>query len=74
MYLVIFCRVEELMLSLDESSETLHKNLKEKEKENKNLERRYDNMFVVLFKDRWREIVTSLSEICSERTREYQDL
>lgn len=40
MYLVVFCRVEELMLSLDESSETLHKNLKEKEKENKNLERR----------------------------------
>lgn len=36
----VFCRVEELMLSLDESSDTLNKNLKEKEKENKNLERR----------------------------------
>ena len=37
---LFFFRVEELMLSLDESSETLSKNLKEKEKENKHLERR----------------------------------
>ena len=36
-------RVEELMLNLDESSEALHRNLKEKEKENRNLERRYRN-------------------------------
>lgn len=36
-------RVEELMLSLDESSEALHRNLKQKEKENRNLERRYRN-------------------------------
>ena len=31
------------MLNLDESSEALHRNLKEKEKENRNLERRYRN-------------------------------
>ncbi|XP_078351511.1 uncharacterized protein LOC144636228 isoform X2 [Oculina patagonica] len=37
-------RVEELMLSLDESSETLNKNLKEKEKENRNLERRIEEL------------------------------
>lgn len=36
----LFSRVEELMLSLDESSESLNRNLKEKEKENRNLERR----------------------------------
>lgn len=39
-WLVVSFRVEELMLSLDESSDTLNKNLKEKEKENRNLERR----------------------------------
>ena len=31
------------MLNLDESSEALHRNLKVKEKENRNLERRYGN-------------------------------
>ena len=40
MFCFVFVRVEELMLSLDENSETLNKNLKEKEKEIRNLERR----------------------------------
>ena len=40
MFCFIVVRVEELMLSLDENSETLNKNLKEKEKEIRNLERR----------------------------------
>lgn len=40
MFCFVVVRVEELMLSLDENSETLNKNLKEKEKEIRNLERR----------------------------------
>ena len=40
MFRFVVVRVEELMLSLDENSETLNKNLKEKEKEIRNLERR----------------------------------
>ena len=42
-FVLLAFRVEELMLNLDESSEALHRNLKEKEKENRNLERRYRN-------------------------------
>lgn len=34
----VFCRVEELMLLLDESLDIFNKNFKEKEKENKNFE------------------------------------
>ena len=40
MFCFVVVRVEELMLSLDENSETLNKNFKEKEKEIRNLERR----------------------------------
>ena len=40
MFCFVVVRVEELMFSLDENSETLNKNLKEKEKEIRNLERR----------------------------------
>ena len=39
-FFFFYFRVEELMFTLDESSEALNKNLKEKEKENRNLERR----------------------------------